>query len=451
MKTVFIVISKDIIRRNILDTDFWPEFIKANSGSNIVLIVEEGSENYYTKNFSAPNVTVRGIKRVVPTFFGSIVLFMVRTGIRSRSTTTYRRRAYARGSAGLLQTVFKTLISVTIARLNIYKHFVRFLVLLMSTPKAVNDLFDEFKPNLVFAFSMIDNDFDIPIMIEAKRRKVRIVGMVRSWDNLNNHGLLAVLPDRILLQNIWLVEIAKKLQAFDPEDLGVILVGLPHYDTYKNPDMYIKPREEFFNSIGLDPKKKLILLGGSDFYYSEDELPKILDKAIESGEIKSTQVIFRPHPRSIFSIEDYHLQGLKNIKLDEGAKAFSDTEYFINLMVHSDVIINIASTLSIDASVFDTPVICINFDTPDKKLSHFESVHRLYDHFDHYEKLVSSGGVRTPTSPQKLIKDINEYLANPKLDKEGRRKIVEFFVEPFDGKSGERLSKILTNEVDKVG
>ena len=449
MKTVFVIISKDIIRRNILDTDFWPEFVKANSGNKIVLVVEEGGENYYKENFNASNVTVRGIKRVVPTFLGSIVLFMVRTGVRSHSTTTYRRRAYARGSAGFLQTAFKTLVSVTVAQFNVYKHFVRSLVLLMDTPKDIKDLFDEFNPDLISAFSMIDNDFDIPIMIEAKKRKIRIVGMVRSWDNLNNHGLLAVLPDKILLQNTWLIEVAKKLQAFNPSDLDVELVGLPHYDIYKNPDIYMKSRKEFLNSLGLDQDKKLILLGGSDFYYSEDKLPKILNDAIESQKIKSAQVIFRPHPRSIFSIEDYGLQGLKHIKLDEGAKTLSDTEYFVNLMTHSDVIINIASTLSIDASVFGTPAICINFDTPGKKLSRFESVHRLYDYFDHYEKLVSSGGARTPTSSKMLIEDINKYLADPNIDKDGRKKIVEFFVEPFDGKSGERLAEILTSEVKR--
>ena len=450
MKTVFIVISKDIIRRNILDTDFWSTFVKENNGNNIVLVVEEGNEDYYKEHFHAPNLTICGCKRASRGFFANIVLFMVRTGVRSHSTTTYRRRAYARDEASFLQTAFKTLISNTLARITIYKHFVRFLVLLTNTPGCINDLFDRFQPDLVSVFSMIDNDFDTPIMVEAKRRNIRIVGMVRSWDNFNNHGLLAVLPDKILLQNMWLAEIAKKLQAFNPNDLDVEFVGLPHYDIYKNPDQYIKSKEEFFSSLGIDLNKKLILLGGSDFYYSEDKLPEILNDAIKSENIKNAHVIFRPHPRPIFSMEEYHLKELEHITLDQGAKTLSDTEHFVNLMIHSDVIINIASTLSVDASVFETPAICINFDTPGKKLSHFESVHRLYDYFDHYEKLVSSGGVRTPISPEGLIKDINEYLDNPELDKEGRQRIVEFFVEPFDGNSGKRLAKILTDEVEAV-
>ena len=48
-KTVFIVMSKDVMRRNILDTQFWPELKKRNPNIRIILIVEEGKEEFYEK------------------------------------------------------------------------------------------------------------------------------------------------------------------------------------------------------------------------------------------------------------------------------------------------------------------------------------------------------------------------------------------------------------------
>ena len=184
-------------------------------------------------------------------------------------------------------------------------------------------------------------------------------------------------------------------------------------------------------------------------------MPGILNKAIEKRAIKeSAQVIFRPHPASLFSIEEYGLENLKHVVLDpifmdKTKISFSDTEKFINLMYHSDVIINIASTLSIDAAVFGRPTICINFDSKNRKISYWEEVGRLYDHFDHYEKLVSTGGVALPESSEELAQNINDYISDPLKDKEGREKIVEMFVTPFDGFSGKRLANSVFKEVCK--
>jgi len=38
-------------------------------------------------------------------------------------------------------------------------------------------------------------------------------------------------------------------------------------------------------------------------------------------------------------------------------------------------------------------------------------------------------------------------LENPKLDAGGRQKILDVLVEPFDGKAGERLAKIVSEEI----
>ena len=58
MKTILITVSKDVIRRNILDTNFWSTLVEQNSNSRIVFVVEKGRKEYFRENFSGSNVEV---------------------------------------------------------------------------------------------------------------------------------------------------------------------------------------------------------------------------------------------------------------------------------------------------------------------------------------------------------------------------------------------------------
>lgn len=451
MTTVFLIISKDVIRRNIYDTGFWQLFLDDTQGVQKVLIVPPENIETTIKLFGGDSVVVEGYQKVSWRGLDKFIMFLVRTGVDSHSTLLYRKRAYKRKKAGLLQSLGKGFVARTLGNFGIGQHLVRLAVSRLSTSKTLRDLYNKYEPTAVFAPSLIDTDFDVPVSIEARKRKIKVIGMIRSWDNLNNHGILPFIPDVFILQNKWLKEAAMKFQGLKESDFCEEMSGLPHYDHYKNFDTYIKPRTEFMEAFGLDPEKRFVLLGGSDFYYSEDSLPRILNDAIENGSIeKPLQVVFRPHPSSMFSKDDYGLTLLPHVILDDafsGAQKFSDTEKFMNLVYHADIVINTASTLSIDAAVFDTPTIGINFDDSEKNLSYFEEVHRLYDTFDHYERLVATKGIRTPDSKEKLIKDINEYLEDGMLDAKGRREIIDTFVAPFDGNSGKKLAKIVAQHI----
>jgi hypothetical protein len=456
MKTILVVISKDIVRRNILETEFWPELTARSAGVRIVLCVEQGKGELYREKFQASNLVIEEFRHPAHRPFARAIFFLVRNGIRSKSTTTHRWRLYARGDFSLPITLIRSFLSFFLARFCWYKRLLRWLILKAPQPFVVQHLFDTYSPNLVFITSPVDFAFNDMVSIEARRRKARIISMVRSWDNLSHHGLLAVIPDRFVFQNKWLQESAAMFQCIPSELRRTDPIGIPHYDSYKNPRSLIEGRDAFFKRMNLDPAKKLIFAGGAEYYYSEDALPKLLDGMIESGTIqKPTQVIFRPHPNSMFKNEDYEFSKLKHVtpnvaSVFEDPRSFTDSRTFVNLLYHSDVTINIASTLSIDAAAFDRPTIAIDFDDPTKKLSYWESVHRFNDHFDHQERLNATSGVRLPDSPEALARDINDYLRDPSLDAAGRRKIIDEFAAPFDGNSGKRLAEVLSDEIARL-
>ncbi len=452
-KTIFVVISKNVLRRNILETDFWPEFIRGAGNAKVVLIGEPGGEDIY-KKYQASNVVITHVRKDKKTMWRSLVLFLVRTGTNTHGVKLYRWRSYTLGEASLFATLVKAFIANTVARFPWYHHFVRFLYSSLKL-NWIEDLFDEYEPDMVFAPALVDIVYDAMIGAAAKRRGVKVVGMVRSWDNLAIHGLFPFVPDVFIFQNKYLKKCAESLQSIDLSKIKTSIVGLPHYDSYRFPEKFIKPKSQFLEDNGLDSNKKLILLGGFDFYWSEDVLPKKLDQAIEDGKLSSeAQVVFRPHPSTPFKMEDYGMDNLKHTILNapflDKRTAFNDKEFFINLLYHCDVLINVASTLAIDGAVFDRPVICINFDDPSKVLPKWKQVGRLFDSFDHYEALMKTGSAKVSTSFDMMIEDINAYFTDPVLHHENRVEAIDKFVAPFEGDSGKRLVREVLREVNNL-
>lgn len=447
-----VVISKNVLRRNILETDFWTEFTQNTKDSHIILLGEPGGEELYDK-YKAENVEVIFLKKYPTSFWHKLVLFMVRTGTNTHGVKLYRWRSYQLGEAKLTMTLLKSAIANTLGRLSIYHHFVRKLYGGLSQTW-VEDLYDKYKPDVVLTPSLIDLDFDAMVAAAGKRRGVKVIGMVRSWDNLIIHGLMPCVPDVFIFQNQYLKWSAENVQSINLDQIKSTIVGLPHYDDYRLPEKFLKPRDVFFKESGLDESKKLILLGGFDFYWSEDVLPAKLDQAIEQGRLGGCQVVFRPHPRTPFKMTDYNIASLKHIILNapflDKASAFNDKDFFINLVYHCDVLINAASTLTIDACVFDRPVICMNFDEPSKVLPKWKQVSRLYDCFDHFEALLATGCAKLPMSFEDMVKDINSYFKDPSQNRDGRKKAIEKFVAPFEGDSGQRLVREVLAEVEKV-
>jgi hypothetical protein len=452
-KTIFITISKDIMRRNILDTKFWPKVQSDNPEAKFVLVVEDDKVDFFNERYGTPNVSAYGLQRFRKERMWNLAKFSVRTSLTSHSAKRYRMQAYELGEATLISTLIKTFIYNFLAPRLWYKKLVRWFLMKTMRASQIEKLFDEEKPDLVFAPSMIDNDFDIPVAAEAKRRGIRVIGMVRSWDNLTSHSLLGTKPDRMIHQNQFLKGVATgKYQEISEKDHGPMdVVGLPHYDLYKDPTKYIMPKEEYFREKGLDPNKKLIFVAGSQLYRSGYILPGVFDFLIENGKIDGpSQVLFRPHPKPMFPMEKYELEKTKNIILDTGSQSkvrFSDTANFINALYHSDVVIGVSSTITIDSAVFNKPCVDVNFDDPDAKIGYWASVNRLFDVEDHYERVVELRDNRIATSQNEMAKYVNEYFADPSLGEDGRKAILKEFVEPFDGKAGERLASIITGEI----
>ena len=95
-----------------------------------------------------------------------------------------------------------------------------------------------------------------------------------------------------------------------------------------------------------------------------------------------------------------------------------DRRHLANTLAHSDVVVNVASTIAIEAAMCDTPIVNIGFDGATRR-PFLDSAARYY-RYTHYRPLVEARAVRVAKSPEDMLELIRRYLERPDLDREGR-------------------------------
>jgi len=459
MKTIFLTLGEDIIARNIYYTYFWPEFKKNNRDNNIVILVKPEKKEFFSKIFSDTNINVESYAIHRCNIIERLVLSLARSSIKTNTNLWSKMRSYKRGDSGFIATWFKRTHAFLLGNQNWYKRFIRFVIIKFKSDNNLISLYDKYKPDVLFATSLSNYGFDVPIAKEAKRRGLKIIGMIRSWDGLSSHGLVRVAPDFWILQNEFLKDMAIKHQVAKANQVEV--VGIPYYDFFLDKSLRLT-REEYCRLHNLDPDKKIILYCGmGDFLFKrEGDFIDIFEEIMEEGKIvEPAQIIYSAHPKFLSSIEKVkaskHLQiapkvTYTNEEHQVWEQELVHTKNLINLIYHADVLVMGASTMAIDAAVLDRPVVCIGYDGLDKNMNYWESVKRFYDLYTHFEALLECKGVKVAYSQDELINYINSYLKNSSQDNEGRKRIINLLVSPYEGNSGKRLERVVTKEINKL-
>jgi CDP-glycerol glycerophosphotransferase (TagB/SpsB family) len=182
--------------------------------------------------------------------------------------------------------------------------------------------------------------------------------------------------------------------------------------------------------------------------------------ALESGTWGPAQLLVRLHPRDDLDRYD-EFKGTphlivekpfkKTVKSGDGLDVditADNQQHLADTLRHSDVVVTVASTIAIEASIFDTPVVDVSFDgeTPVE----FAKSARRYYRFTHYANITRRGAAPTADTPESLVEHVSRYLADRSLDREGRRQVVADQVQFTDGRSSERLVRFVVEELADV-
>jgi hypothetical protein len=331
--------------------------------------------------------------------------------------------------------------------------------MLVSHP-SMERLFDEHHPVLVVAANPGLVLSEVPLLRTARRRGVRSIAIDPSWDNFTNKLIPVRHVDRLVVWNDLMKAQAIEFHGYSPSNVRV--AGAPQFDPHFNRHAR-SGREEFFRRIGADPARRLVTLTTTprSLYRHHDHVLRALAQSAASGELGDAQILVRLHPRddeaayrefaatpSVIVEKPFRstvtvADGLAIDVMPEHQRHLGDT------LCYSDVIINVASTISLEACIFDTPVVNIGFDGPVDEP--FVTSARRYYSFTHYVNITSRSAVRVASSPVEMIDAVRRYLADPSLDASGRRQVVLDQCQFTDGQSAERVVGCVLEALESVG
>lgn len=329
---------------------------------------------------------------------------------------------------------------------------------LVSHP-AAESLFERHRPALYIASSPGLIFAEVPLLRTARRRGVRSMAVDPSWDNFTNKLLPVRRVDRLIVWNELMREQAVALHGY--RDDAVRVAGAPQWDLYFRPGTTVT-REVFFRRVGADPSRRLVTLTTTprEIYSHHDHVLRAMIGAMRAGDWPASQILVRLHPRD--DIDAYReFQHISDVIIEKPFRSTVTTadglaidvtaqnqRHLADTMRHSDVVVNVASTIAIEAAIFDTPVVNVAFDG-EAPLEFARSARRYY-RFTHYQNITRHGAVRVADTPADLVAHVRRYLDEPSLDRDGRARMVAEQCQFTDGRSAERVARFVVDELSDV-
>lgn len=443
VKTIFVTIFQAIEAKNILRTTIL-ERLLAHPDIRLVCFVKfEERAAFYRREIPHERIVYESFPAAPSGRWERFMSFLKFHLIRTR-TTNLKKRMNLERSGHWPFFLVSHLLNWLIAR-PLIRRLLRPLDLRLVGDPGFGPYFERYRPAAVFLAHLFD-DVETALLREAQRRGVRTVGYINSWDKVTTRASIRLLPDTMLVFND-IVKAEVMRYADMPAD-RVIPTGIPQYDRYVT--IRPAPREEFFKRIGIDPSKRLVVYApmGRTFSDSDWEMIDILRAAIETGRIgPDAALLVRFQPNDFVDESElkqrpwlhYDLPGIRfgterSVDWDMG---FQELEHLTDTLAHLSVLVCYASSIAIDAAIFDKPTVGIAFEVKRQPLAKSPT---QYYQTEHYAKAVATGGIHLAKSEQELILAINAYLVDPSLNREARKRLVDSQCWKVDGKAGERIA-----------
>ena len=292
---------------------------------------------------------------------------------------------------------------------------------------------------------------EAPPAVVAQHLGIKAAAWINSWDNLTSKPAYFTGYDHYF---VWSDRMRSELLRYYPEAAGgtVDVTGVPHFDWYRCPAMRMS-REELCAIHGFDPRRPIVLYGTATPHLAPAEHLVVQRLARDLAESESSpQLLVRLHPGE--SGGRFHGwqpgPGVAFQRPGERGRGSlagycptrEENRELVGTIQNADVVVNLASTLTLDAALCDRPAVNVAFDLS-PEASFQNAISQYYTHYDHYRTVVESGAVRLADSPEELMSHVSAYLRDPGLEREGRKRLVDLWCGPFDGGSGRRLAGAL--------
>lgn len=317
-------------------------------------------------------------------------------------------------------------------------------------------LLKELKPEIVVSTRPVD-DMEKYLLNAARRLNINRVFYILSWDNITAKGIF---PEKANFYLTWGNIMNQELKEYyKVDDSRIRTCGVTHFDVHYEVDKK-SDASKYLESLGLRKENPYLFFTMSAPYFCPDELLIVeqLAEDIETGIYgPDMQLIIRPHIQNVQgNIADPswlpRLESLvsNRVGLDRPETEKSELSWSMkgddmiklsNLLKGAAVCLNSGSTIAIEATLMNRPVVIPAFDVQDGR-EWWESVTRL-ETFIHLDKLYKYNAIALVRSFQELREAINGYLRSPDLDAEARAEAAKNECYRFDGQSTERVAQYI--------
>ena len=447
---------------NLLRSSVLPTLL-AESAARLVILSPFVVDPRFTAEFAHPRVVFEpldahrpaGLERAIDSVLGE--KFLRQTGLTAVRLQRDRDRLMAPSARRRALVAAKSVVAaLPVSRRTWYG------LAGAVTPRArYAALIRESRPALVVTATAGFLHAETPLIHAARRAGVPVWGVDLGWDNLSSkyHTIMPV--DRLVVWNEQMRREAIAYHGFTQAQ--VALSGAVQFDGYFGPQD-LPARDDFLRGLGADPSRRLVTLATAphNMYPTTERLAETLARAVAEDRLgPPAQLLVRVHPRD--DVERYRafagrpfvvvekpiarLDGVDGmLPFDLFTPTAGDRAHLAATLAHSDVIVNFASTTTIEACVFDTPVVNVGFDEQDG-LPLPLSIRRYYA-YEHYRPVVEAGAARVASSPEDLVAEVRRYLEDPAADRAGRRAIVERLCGFTDSDAGRRVAREIASALE---
>ena len=457
MKTIFFTLSSPAVFRNFF---FFPggffsqlkERLKRDQNMRAVFLVYPKDYKKYAylfeDNFGGrlilEQIPVQNPKTFLEKAFRFFYSYLIYTGTtRLMATIGTRPDEPPAGGRGYLAPL-KKIIAATLGRSEFVRsRIIPRLFLKFFKERPFQSVFDRYPPQLVFV-SHLYGWFDTLLLAEAKRQGVRTMGMPAGWDHLDKY-YLPFKVDRLLIQSEQMKQAAIKRQFYNPK--AIEIVGHPYFDFIVD-KKYLLSREEIFNFLGLPLDIKVILyISGSAYCPDEPDIIETMLKWVDENKFRQdTYLVLRPYLGGRGADREFDRKKFEKFREHPKVRfwtreAWADLQnsvYFINLMRHADAIITVYSTVFLEASVFNRPILAVAFDG--YKERPFSRSLRRFRIMEHFQSVIKTGAMRTAHNFEELFEILKKYFDDPKLDEKQRMLLQKEFCYELDGLASKRIA-----------
>ena len=469
-KTIFINADHGLAIVYFLQTDVIQTMLE--SGLKVTVLTDDGLVDEIRQRFSQPGLSIEGLRlKQARDYFqcenNSMqwwLDFFRRAGASRRMNleTVENYVQWVRKEAPPKRKAIFPLVRAGVSAMRSFKPARRFTVGLQDrfTPHLYSDLFEGYQPSLVIA-STPGWRMDRYLLREAAARGIKTAAIVLGWDNPSSHGLPGARVDRI---SCWSEVQKQELilgSDWSPERINI--GGIPTYDGYFR-KQWLMPREDYYRLHNLDPNRKLLAYACSFVTYSPNiqNIETLANLVVNGNLNQPCQLLVRLHPNHYTQVKRWsaereqirnlvgeypHVHMVEPVPLggELGYYSGEDMPEKSSMMGYSDVFLTVYSTMVVEASIHQAPIVSVTIDSPKGWPGEYSLPLTSIGGWPTHSRFRQAKAGRIATNPADLREAINAYLADPGADREAQKAFVRQECTFTDGSAGKRTGTYLAS------